>query len=205
MSGHGGSGGRRRVSPVGSSRRSWDASPMASGSSTPTMRSAANRSRSGSSGRTPPPNARSGIRHSRTTTGSPGSQTGTTGSRGCPGERRAGCPSSRLLLPPHALNRAARGDHADRAGHAGAVVRAVPVRVLGVRQVLLVVVLSEVEVRRGHDLRCDLPVPSVREPLLIAGHRLLRGGLLLRRVIEDDRPVLGAQVVALPHALSGIV
>jgi hypothetical protein len=58
---------------------------------------------------------------------------------------KAGVPSWTRYKPYQA--RTARGsavgaDDADRAGHAGAVVGTVPVRVLGVRQVLLVVVLG---------------------------------------------------------------
>src|SRR5438270_1709570 len=65
-------------------------------------------------------------------------------------------------------SRSAVGAHdTDRAGDAGAVVRAVPVGVFTARKILLVVVLGEVELARGHDLRRDLPVPRLGELLLV--------------------------------------
>src|SRR5215470_10756937 len=95
--------------------------------------------------------------------------------------------------------------HAYRAGHASAVVGAVPVGVLVVRKVLLVVVLGEIELRGRYYLGCDLPETRLAQLLLIGGQRLVRLGLLLRRVVEDHRPVLGTDVVALAHALRGVV
>src|SRR5580704_958394 len=109
------------------------------------------------------------------------------------------------LLASHTLDRAASGDHANRAGHAGPVIGAVAVRVLGVAQVLLVVVLGEVELARGHDLGGDVSVAGLRQPLLVAGPRLLRLGLLLRRLVEDGRPVLAANVITLAHSLRRVV
>ncbi len=59
------------------------------------------------------------------------------------------------------------------------MIGAVPVRVLGVAEVLLVIVLGEVELARGHDLRGDLAIPSLGQALLVAGARLLGLGLLI--------------------------
>src|ERR1022692_698167 len=80
-----------------------------------------------------------------------------------------GAPASGSALGLDTPDRAARLDDADRAGHAGAVVGAVPVRVLGVGQVLLVVVLSEVKLRGRADLRADRAVTGVGQPLLVRG------------------------------------
>src|SRR5215469_667953 len=62
----------------------------------------------------------------------------------------------------------------DRAGHARAVVWAVTIGVLGVGQVLLVVILGEVELRRRDDLGRDRAVASLSQPLLIRLERFLR-------------------------------
>src|SRR5689334_478108 len=91
----------------------------------------------------------------------------------------------------------------DRAAHAGAAEAAVTARVL--RQVLLVVVLGEVELRRRPDLRGDLAVARRGEPLLEHVPRLLRGGALRVRVRVDAGAVLRADVVPLPHALRRVV
>src|ERR1700733_11716895 len=63
--------------------------------------------------------------------------------------RRARVNRARVCWPR--VGRGARLDQADRARDASAVVRAVPVRVLRVGEVLLVVALGEVEVRRRDD------------------------------------------------------
>src|SRR5262245_23989760 len=92
---------------------------------------------------------------------------------------------------------------ADRAGDARAADTAVALRVLG--QVLLVIVLGEVERRGGGDLGRDLAEALGRQRLLIGlqrGDRL--GGLRVARDIEA-RAVLGADVVALAHALGRVV
>ena len=60
------------------------------------------------------------------------------------------------------LDRPTGPHHADRTRNTRAVVGTVAIRVLGVGQVLLVVVLGEVEVARGHDLGADLPVARFR-------------------------------------------
>src|SRR5262249_22118115 len=105
----------------------------------------------------------------------------------------------------HAAASAVGARHAYRAGHAGPVVRAVPVRVLVVRKILLVVVLSEVELGRGLDLSGDLAVARLAE-LLLEGHpRLFGGGALLVGMVEDRGTVLRPDVVPLAHALRGVV
>src|SRR5215216_2128389 len=100
--------------------------------------------------------------------------------------------------------RAAR-EQANRAAHAGAVIRAVAVWVLTVREVLLVVVLGVVE-RRGIGARGGDGAVAGRRGLVLVG--LLEGlGLLLLGLGEgvDDRAVLGAGIVALAHALGRVV
>src|SRR4051812_19201031 len=92
---------------------------------------------------------------------------------------------------------------ADRAGHTRPADAAVAVRDLV--QVLLVVVLGEVERSRREHLGGDLVEAALGQPraerLAGAGRRLeLRVG---RRV--DRRPVLRADVVALPEALGRVV
>src|SRR5215472_13564837 len=117
------------------------------------------------------------------------------------GRQGAGCtPWARVFAVGDAPSAQAE---ANRAAHARAVVRAVPVWVLV--QVLLVVVLGEVELASRLDLRADLAVPRLGQPLLVGGGGLLSLRPLLRAVIEDRRPVLGADVIALPHALGGVV
>src|SRR5690349_10268897 len=95
------------------------------------------------------------------------------------------------------------GADAHRAGDAGASEPAVPVRVLG--QVLLVVVLGVVERAGGCDLGRDLAVAGALQAL---GEGLLRG--LDRRAlgvvgVVGRGAVLGADVVALAHALGRVV
>src|SRR5215471_17943239 len=79
----------------------------------------------------------------------------------------------------------------------------IAVRHLG--EVLLVVVFGEVERRDVEDLGSDGPVAVCRQHRLIG----LLGGLgrssLSRRVDVDGGAILGADVVALPHTLCGIV
>jgi len=83
------------------------------------------------------------------------------------------------------------------------VVGAVAVRNLV--QVLLVVVLGEVELAGRDDLGGDVAVAGFAQLLAELGGRLLGGRLLLRTVVEDRRTVLGADVVALAHALGRVV
>src|SRR3954447_20367260 len=98
---------------------------------------------------------------------------------------------------------ARRGADPDRAGDAGAAEPAVAVRVL--REVLLVVVLGVVEVLERRDLGRDLVVAAAGELALEhAPRRLGRLALSVRRRV-DRRPVLGADVVALAHALRRVV
>src|SRR5437762_11499856 len=70
------------------------------------------------------------------------------------------------------------------AGHAGATEAAIPAGIL--RQILLVVVLGVIEWRLGGDLRRNLPVPRLRQRLLILLARCF-GGLLLRLRSEERR------------------
>src|SRR4051794_22187064 len=92
---------------------------------------------------------------------------------------------------------------AHRAGDAGGVHRAVAVRDLV--QVLLVVVLGVVELAERDDLGADLAVAGRAQPLLEQVAAGLRGRLLLRALGVDRRAVLGADVVALAHALGRVV
>src|SRR2546430_1251879 len=95
--------------------------------------------------------------------------------------------------------------HPDRAGQAVGAVIAVPVRVLGVGQVLLVVVLGVVVRVQLADLRGDRTVPGSlyhRRERLTRRQRL--GELPVGRGV-DRRPVLAADVVALSHALGRVV
>src|SRR6185436_11873006 len=86
---------------------------------------------------------------------------------------------------------------------AGAAESAVAVRVL--REVLLVVVLREVELRRGQDLGGDGAVARLRERALVLVARALRGGALLLAEIVDAGSILRPDVVPLPHALRRVV
>src|SRR3954453_6545652 len=114
------------------------------------------------------------------------------------GTRPADDPRSlclRRLLDP--------GRNADRTAHAGAAQTAISHRVL--RQVLLVVVLGKIERRRIDDLGGD-GIEAARLELLVV-HRLrrLRGFALLGRERIDAGAILRADVVALAHALRGVV
>src|ERR1041385_6077558 len=95
------------------------------------------------------------------------------------------------------------GDDPGRAGDAGAAQAAVAPRFLG--QVLLVVVLREVELAGGHDLGRDRAVAGAGERGLVGVARLLGRPPLLVGADADHRAVLRAHVVALAHALRGVV
>ena len=84
------------------------------------------------------------------------------------------------------------------------MVRAVAAGVLV--EVLLVVVLGVVERGRRcvRDLRLDLAVSGLRQHRLVHRQRRL-GDRSLLGVGDDDRPVLGPDIVALAHGLGGIV
>mmetsp|Transcript_44465 Transcript_44465/g.141562 ORF Transcript_44465/g.141562 Transcript_44465/m.141562 type:complete len:322 (-) Transcript_44465:72-1037(-) len=75
----------------------------------------------------------------------------------------------------------------------------------GLGKVLLVVVLCVVEEGGVDDLVPDLPQAVLGQLLLVRGLRGLGQGLLLRRGSVDAGAVLGAPVVALAHALGGVV
>ena len=67
------------------------------------------------------------------------------------------------------------------------------------------VILGEVELRRGADLGGDGAVAGGTQPLLKAVSRGLGGTKLLRRIGVDRRAVLRANVVALAHPLGRVV
>ena len=94
-------------------------------------------------------------------------------------------------------------EHRSVAGHSRGVHRAITEGVLV--QVLLVVVLGVVEVAGRGDLGGDPPVARPTELGLELIPYPLRGRQLLRRGGVDRRAVLGADVVALPHALGRVV
>src|SRR5262249_52388593 len=87
--------------------------------------------------------------------------------------------------------------------HARAPEAAVAVGIL--REVLLVVLLGVVELRRRHDLGHDRAVACVGELDLKPVARGVRGATLVFPEIVDAGTVLRPDIVALPHALCGIV
>ncbi len=91
----------------------------------------------------------------------------------------------------------------DRAGDAGAREAAVAAGVL--LEVLLVVLLGRVERAGLGDLGRDLPAMALGERRLVGVARRDHDVALLGRRPVDRRAVLGADVVALPHALGGVV
>src|SRR5579885_2160583 len=95
------------------------------------------------------------------------------------------------------------GGDPDRAADAGAAQPAIAVRVLG--QVLLVIILGVVEGPGLGDLRGDRAIARRRQPLLIAVAGLLGRAALRRREGIDGGAVLRAHVIALAHALGGIM
>src|SRR4051794_6356015 len=105
-----------------------------------------------------------------------------------------------LMLAPSRL-----GLDADthRAAQPRAAQTTVAVRHLG--QVLLVVVLGEIELRRVDNLGGDGAVAVGREHLLVGRLGGLRGAALGRRSNINAGAILRAYVVALAHALRGIV
>src|SRR5262249_30610567 len=88
---------------------------------------------------------------------------------------------------------------ADLASDAGTAEPAIAHRVLG--EILLVIVLGKVELRRVEDLGRDGAVALRRQRLLVLGLRPLGGCTLRRRSDVDTRAILGPDVVALAHAL----
>src|SRR3954453_7920500 len=95
------------------------------------------------------------------------------------------------------------GRHADRTAHACSTEPAIPAGVL--REVLLMVVLGVVELRRRQDLGRDRPVTGPLQFCLKRVTRRFGGPTLVVAVIVDAGPVLRADVVALAHALGGVV
>src|SRR5476649_1539971 len=96
-----------------------------------------------------------------------------------------------------------RDAQADRAAHAGAAQAAIAVGVLG--EILLVITLGVVELRRVEDLGRDLAHAAARELLLEDRARGLRLALLLGRESIDAGAILRTDIVALAHALGRIV
>src|SRR5207248_8001673 len=88
---------------------------------------------------------------------------------------------------------------ADRAAHTGSTEPAVAVRIL--LEILLVVILGVVELRRGQDLRGDRAMAGCLQPLLVRIARAFRRAPLLVVEVIDAGTVLRADVVPLPHAL----
>src|SRR5690349_21754299 len=108
--------------------------------------------------------------------------------------------------PPSGSAPAARNCQPNRASNPSSPEPTIPTGVLG--QVLLVVVLGVVEGMRGvrvEDLGGDRAVPGSGELLLVGRERGLGRLALLLVGGNDQRPVLGAHVVALAHALRGVV
>src|SRR5579859_6318995 len=103
--------------------------------------------------------------------------------------------------PPQVLF--GRDAGADRAADPGPAKPAIAERVL--RQILLVIILGEIELRRLADFGRDGVVSRALEPRLIALARGLGGLQLLRRIGIDRRAVLRPDVIALAHALGGIM
>src|SRR3569623_3043854 len=128
--------------------------------------------------------------------------------RGCPGVPHLWLTKSkwrRIGASPQgkAPHRSGAAAGTDLARHAGTAEAAIAARNLG--EVLLVVVLGEVEVLKRRDLGADRVIPFRRKRLLVSGFRGKRRlHLRLARRI-DRRAILGADVVALPHALRRIV
>src|SRR4051812_20340221 len=92
---------------------------------------------------------------------------------------------------------------ADRTADAGTAEAAVAAGVL--REVLLVVLLGVVKLRRRQDFGRDASETGGGQPLLERVARPLGGALLDVTVGVNPRTVLGADVVALAHALGRIV
>src|SRR4029077_8396962 len=97
----------------------------------------------------------------------------------------------------------ARHGRANRTADAGSAKAAVPVGILG--EVLLVVVLGVEKLGRRKDFSRDRAEPRHAQALLKRVARSLGGSLLGVSVRVNARPVLRADVVALAHALGGIV
>src|SRR4051812_14888041 len=101
-------------------------------------------------------------------------------------------PSSGLRNVTHAVTISPRVALADLAGGETALL-----------QILLMVVLGDVEGFGGDDLRHDGTAILLLGLQALLG--CLRGGLLLRRVVEDDRAILVAHVWPLPVELGRVV
>src|SRR5215218_2848886 len=117
-------------------------------------------------------------------------------------------PASYLTAPPRVAGAivAPLGlgcDHADRAADTRSAEAAVAVRVL--LQVLLVVRLGVVELARRRQFRGDLAVAGAAQLVRIHHSRALDGGALRLVRVVRGRAVLRADVVALAHALCGVV
>src|SRR5438876_414047 len=114
-----------------------------------------------------------------------------------PGSWQATLPQSSL----RGLRRLDRG--ADRAAHAGAAQPAIAHRILG--EVLLMIVLGEVERRRVENFGRDRVETPGLQRLVVPRLRRLGGLALGGGEGIDAGAVLRAGIVALAHALGGIV
>src|SRR5262249_39903845 len=102
--------------------------------------------------------------------------------------------------------RLARGldvGEARRALDAGAAQPAIAPRVLC--EILLMIVLGVVELGRFHDLRRDRAITRRAQQALVRVGGAECGTALLVSVVVDAGAILRADVIALPHALGGIV
>src|SRR5688572_12327709 len=96
-----------------------------------------------------------------------------------------------------------RNADADSASYPRPAVSAVTHRVLG--QLLLMIVLGVIEITGIDDFRRNGTVPGFRQHFLISGATGLSGSSLFVTVHVNRRPILGADISTLPHALGGVV
>src|SRR5690606_26050057 len=101
------------------------------------------------------------------------------------------------------LARYARALTRHRTGHSRPTESAIPTGILG--EVLLMVVFGEVKWWSFDDFGSDLGIASRCQRRCVRGARSLGLPPLLGAEDVDPRAVLGAQIVALAHALSRIV
>src|SRR6266403_6145038 len=119
-----------------------------------------------------------------------------------PGDVKRRCGEPETGLPLHAKRSGANAG-ADRTRHPGAAESAIAGRILG--EILLMIVLREIEFGRWRDLRGDGSQTLCRQRLLI-GRAGCIGCFALRVAESVDRgTILGADVIALTHALRRVV
>src|SRR5690349_12659504 len=120
---------------------------------------------------------------------------------GCDAASRPGLHPGRAL---HGDEVRLRGDAGtDLAGNAGAAEAAIAAGILG--EVLLMIVLGEIELRRVLDLRRDGRIALGADRCLIGLPRSFGGAPLRRRRGVDSRAILRADVVTLAHALRWVM